>query len=119
MRFPILLILIAACVPQVDAQTPMYRCGNQYQDRPCDPTPVTVHGPSTLTPKSSTETWEHRETRQHAEEEKNRARWQYECSRYDQDLRNVHQTQDRGVNMELLNDRARRIEEQRRLAGCG
>ena len=117
MRLFVLLVLMVSYAPLASAQT-LYRCGKQYQDRPCDPVPATIHGPGTATPRPGSESWQHRETREHAEEEKQRAHWQYECSRYDQDLRNVYETQDRGANVDSLNDRARRIDEQRKLAGC-
>ncbi|HKO87161.1 MAG TPA: hypothetical protein VJU83_01440 [Burkholderiales bacterium] len=123
MRFPYLALLLLTIIYAAPAAAQnVYRCGKQYQDRPCDPVPATVHGPATATPGGGSESWEHRESRHYAEEEKKRSQWQYECSRYDQDLRNVYTTQDSGAgrsNMDTLNDRARRVEEQRKLAGCG
>lgn len=111
MRQILLLVLVLACAPAL-AQS-MYRCGNQFQDRPCDNSVTPAHANST--PESG----ESQAMRQRAPVEKTMAHQQYECARYDRELEGVYAAQSRGGNhMDNLNTRAREIQARRAAAGC-
>ncbi|HKY02627.1 MAG TPA: hypothetical protein VJM53_08755 [Burkholderiales bacterium] len=111
MRYLMFAVLAMLCSP---AFAQMYRCGTQFQDRPCE-----TNTSAAPTSKNAVESGENRAAREHADEERRKAYERYPCARYDQDLQNIHDATDLpGQNMEALDKRAHAVAEQRKFAGC-
>ena len=111
MRYLIFAALAMLCSP---AFAQLFRCGNQFQDRPCETN--TSAAPSS---SPTVESAQHRAAREHAEEERKRAYERYPCASYDQDLKNIDGAIGLpGQDNAALDRRARAVAEQRKLAGC-
>lgn len=103
-RLAVVLAFALACTPAM-AQTKLYRCGNQYQERPCEgPKTDAAAAAAKADPKKTQDTAAKREQREQAIR-------LAKCENYAEELGDITKRINAGADDEVMDQFARRQKE--------